>query len=83
MELNLTDAYPLPVCRFKKPTISDVARLARVSEATVSLVMNNKPSIKPETCSKVRSAVYQLNYRVDETARALALCRNAKRTDAI
>ena len=50
----------------KKPTALDVARLAGVSQSTVSMVLNNKPdvSFSPETIEKVYSAARQLNYRI-------------------
>jgi LacI family transcriptional regulator len=42
--------------------IRDVAKLAGVSIATVSLVLNNKPGIKEETKRKVLAAAKKLNY---------------------
>lgn len=50
----------------KKPTSHDVARLAGVSQSTVSMILNNKPDVSflPETIEKVYSAARQLNYKV-------------------
>ena len=47
-----------------RPTSRDVARLARVSRTTVSLVLNNVPDvhISPETRQRVLGAARQLNY---------------------
>lgn len=42
--------------------IRDVSKLAGVSPATVSLVMNNHPKISQETRAKVLDAVQKLNY---------------------
>ena len=42
-------------------TIKDVARLAGVSTATVSLVVNQKEGVKPETRERVLAAVRQMN----------------------
>lgn len=59
----------------KKPTQSDVARLAGVSRATVSFVVNGKDTkgipISAETRQRVLDAVAQLDYRVDARAQAL------------
>lgn len=48
----------------KKPTSNHVAKLAGVSQATVSFVLNNNPEIiiSDETRKKVIDAVEQLNY---------------------
>lgn len=48
----------------KKVTSTDVARLAGVSQATVSMVLNNKigPSFSEETKNKVLEAARQLGY---------------------
>jgi len=39
--------------RGRAPSIRDVARLAGVSHQTVSRVLNNHPSIRPETKQRV------------------------------
>jgi len=56
----------------KQPNIYDVARLAKVSHQTVSRVINNNVSIRPETKSRVLSAMESLGYRPNQAARALA-----------
>lgn len=50
----------------KKPTAEDVARLAGVSQSTVSMILNNKPgvSFSTETIERVFTAARQLNYEV-------------------
>lgn len=56
------------------PTMRDVARLAGVSQPTVSRVLNNTPSTIPvskETRQKVLEAVKKLGYRPNMTARSL------------
>lgn len=57
----------------KRPTQSDVAKLAGVSRATVSYVVNGSPdvSISLETRTRVLDAVSQLNYAPDARARSL------------
>lgn len=57
------------------PSIRDVARLAEVSHQTVSRVLNDHPSIRPETRARVESAIAQLGYQPNQAARALATQR--------
>ncbi len=52
-------------------TILDVAKEAGVSKSTVSLVINNSDSIKPETQYKVREAIQKLGYTPNIAARQL------------
>jgi LacI family transcriptional regulator/LacI family repressor for deo operon, udp, cdd, tsx, nupC, and nupG len=47
----------------KRVTIHDVARRAGVSLGTVSAVINDKNTVRPETRKAVLSAVKELNYR--------------------
>lgn len=57
----------------KRATSMDVARLAGVSQTTVSFVINNVTSanISPETRARVLQAIEQLNYVPHEAARSL------------
>ncbi|MCX7668424.1 MAG: LacI family transcriptional regulator, partial [Atribacterota bacterium] len=52
-------------------TIKDVARLAGVSPATVSLVLSNKGQVAEETRRKVLEAAEKLGYRPNILARNL------------
>lgn len=52
-------------------TIKDVARLAKVSPATVSLVMNGRPGVGAETRDRVLRITTALNYRPNLIARSL------------
>jgi LacI family transcriptional regulator len=52
-------------------TIKDVAKLAGVSIATVSRVINNSPKTGETARDSVRRAMEELNYRPDPNARAL------------
>ena len=54
-------------------TISDIARLAGVSRATVSGVLNNSPLVSKKTKEHVLEIIKKHNYRPNEIARALAL----------
>lgn len=49
--------------------LQDVAKLAGVSKATVSRVINNGTSITPETRKKVTEAMRALNYHANELRR--------------
>ena len=53
-------------------TIKDVAKRANVSLSTVSLVINNKKNISPDTVNKVRKAIEELDYHPRHSARGLA-----------
>lgn len=57
------------------PTINDVARLAGVSTATVSRVINQTAWVEPATRERVEKAMRKLNYR--RNAAALALARRS------
>ncbi|MEU8263430.1 LacI family DNA-binding transcriptional regulator [Micromonospora sp. NPDC048999] len=58
-----------------KPTIADVARVAGVSPATASRVINNAPGASEPLRTRVHAAVTELGYQPNETARALATGR--------
>lgn len=52
-------------------TIQEVARHAGVSTATVSRVLNNNGTVKPELVRRVRTAVQELAYQPNAVARNL------------
>ncbi len=54
----------------RKPTMSDVARLAGVGTMTVSRVLNGTVHVSEETAKRVQTAINQLQYRPNELARA-------------
>ncbi|MER3390761.1 MAG: LacI family DNA-binding transcriptional regulator [Microcella sp.] len=62
--------------RVRAPNIRDVARVAGVSYQTVSRVLNDSPSIRPETLQRVRDAIAELGYRPNQAARALVTSRS-------
>lgn len=55
----------------EKPTMKDVARLAGVSQPTVSYVINGSASISNEVKARVNDAIKQLNYKPNYFAKAL------------
>jgi len=54
------------------PTIKDVAKKAGVALSTVSLVLNDRPNVAPETKARVRRAIEELNYHPRRSAQTLA-----------
>ncbi len=52
-------------------TIKDIARIAQVSDATVSRVINDSPLVKEETRNKVLEVIEQLNYHPNTLARGM------------
>lgn len=70
---------PAPAGRTGRPRQAEVARLAGVSQATVSLVLAGKKqgaAISDETRQKVLDAAGSLGYVPDPAARSLAAARN-------
>src|SRR3954454_11173236 len=55
-----------------KPTINDIARLAGVSKATVSRVLNHKPDVDPTTRDRVMRIVEEQSFVPSITATGLA-----------
>lgn len=53
-------------------TIKDVAQKAGVSISTVSLVLNNRGYVSPETRDRVLQAMQAMNYKPQRSARKLA-----------
>jgi DNA-binding LacI/PurR family transcriptional regulator len=74
MRIDTSGRDPLP-----KFTSKDVARLAGVSQSTVSYVMSGKRPISEETRKKVLAAIEGLTYEPNAGARALA----GKRTNVV
>ena len=56
----------------KRATISDVSRLAQVSTATVSRVLNRPDVVSKETISRVQAAIKEVDYIPNPSARVLA-----------
>jgi LacI family transcriptional regulator len=54
---------PLGSSPVRRATMKDVARLAGVSEKTVSRVVNNERGVHPETTHRVLDAIEQLGFR--------------------
>src|SRR3712207_5762118 len=55
----------------RQPIMADVARLAGVSQKTVSRVINDAPNVRDTVRARVLDAVAELGYRPNAAARAL------------
>lgn len=64
--------YGIPMIETRRTTLYDVARRAGVSYQTVSRVINNHPSVSPETKMRVEEAIAALDYRPNRAAQSLA-----------
>jgi LacI family transcriptional regulator len=64
----------MPLCMLRRRvTMREVARLAGVSVATVSSVINGTASVSPVNTQRVVDAMASLDYRPDQLARSLKL----------
>jgi DNA-binding LacI/PurR family transcriptional regulator len=66
-----TPPQPNGAARARRPGSMDVAKLAGVSQKTVSRVLNGEPYVKEEVRTRVLAAVEELGYRPNNVARAL------------
>jgi LacI family transcriptional regulator len=57
--------------RSKRPTVSEVARLAGVGTTTVSRVINGSTRVDPRTLERVTDAIEKLGYMPNQAARIL------------
>ncbi|MFE4950071.1 LacI family DNA-binding transcriptional regulator [Leifsonia sp. NPDC056665] len=60
----------------RAPGVREVAAAAGVSRQTVSRVLNDHPSIRPETRERVLAAMADLNFRPNRAARMLTTARS-------
>ncbi|MFA6962234.1 MAG: LacI family DNA-binding transcriptional regulator [Opitutaceae bacterium] len=63
----------------RSPTQSDIAKVAGVTAATVSMALRNDPRITPSTQEKVRQAAKSLHYKPDPILSALVARRDLNR----
>ncbi len=67
--------------RPRRPTIRDVATMARVSTGTVSNVLTGRRAVRPATRQRIEQAIAALGYTPDLTARALIARRGRTAPD--
>lgn len=60
----------------KRLTLDDIAKLAGVSRATVSRVVNGYPHIKPEVRERVQTIIEKTDFQLNGIARSLASSRS-------
>src|SRR5258708_12610939 len=60
----------------RRPTINDIARVARVSKKTVSRVINAGPYVQKETRERIEAVIAEHGYAPDPQARGLAFRRS-------
>ena len=60
----------------RKPSITDVARIAGVSYQTVSRVINAAPDVSAETRARVLKIIQEVGYRRNMTATTLVTSRS-------
>lgn len=56
----------------KQPTVTDIARIAKVSPSTVSRVLTGSSPVNPDKSAAVLAAIERLKFRPNLTARALS-----------
>ncbi|WP_333775572.1 LacI family DNA-binding transcriptional regulator [Streptomyces sp. IBSBF 3136] len=61
----------------ERVTMADVARAAGVSSATVSYVLSGERPVNPETRAAVQTAITELGFTVNATARSLRTGRSS------
>ena len=61
-----------------RPTVRDVARIAGVSTATVSRVVNRNPGVSEAARAAVLHAITTLGYERNEAAASVRRMRNAR-----
>jgi len=59
----------------RKPSIKDIARLARVSHPTVSRALQNSPLVNAKTAERIRKIAKESGYRASAVARGLVTRR--------
>jgi LacI family transcriptional regulator len=64
------------VMKKQRYTLHDVAKFAEVSYQTVSRVINEHPSVSPETRTRVQKVIAELGYQPNMVAKSLAVNRS-------
>ena len=59
--------------QFRRPSIKDIARLARVTHPTVSRALRNSPLVNPRTAERIRKIASEAGYQASAVARGLVM----------
>jgi DNA-binding LacI/PurR family transcriptional regulator len=73
---SVNSSSPNSATRPRAVVMADVARLAGVSQQTVSRVLNESPHVRADTRQRVLDAMRKLEYRPNSVARALVTGRS-------
>src|SRR5688572_10533371 len=57
--------------KYRRSTLHDIAQHTGVSYQTVSRVINNHPSVSPETRARIQNAITKLDYHPNKVAKSL------------
>lgn len=63
----------------RRITTSDIARVAKVHQTTVSLALRGDPRLRPETAARIKAVAADLGYTPDPMLAALATYRRGRR----
>jgi DNA-binding LacI/PurR family transcriptional regulator len=63
--------------RFRRPSIKDIARIAKVSHPTVSRALRNSPLVNPHTAERIRNIAREAGYQASAVARGLVMRRTS------
>lgn len=73
--MDMSNQRPAEVNR--RPVMTDIARVAGVSQKTVSRVVNNAPNVSDAVRDRVNAAISTLGFRPNSAARALVSQRSS------
>lgn len=65
----------MPQGQFRRPSIKDIARIARVSHPTVSRALRYSPLVNPRTAERIRKIAREAGYQASAVARGLVMRR--------
>lgn len=64
-----------PPGNFRRPSIKDIARMARVTHPTVSRALRYSPLVHPRTAERIRKIASEAGYQASAVARGLVMRR--------
>lgn len=64
-----------PPVQFRRPSIKDIARMAKVTHPTVSRALRKSPLVNPRTAERIRRIAQEAGYQASAVARGLVMRR--------